>query len=576
MQFWRFNADENRLIFTTDTAVQPRAQLIPNPTRLVIDLPGTSFGQPLVNQAGEGAIREVRVGQFDAQTTRIVVELNEGYTIDPQQVRVRGATPTQWVVEIPDPQPLDESVAETDESSPLAMVTSGDTSPIVPGAATVLEGIRVTPDGIFVRTSGATPEIEVERNRRQEQVTIDFEDTALSSQLAQRELNLDSFGVNRIELSQEDESPPRARVTLDLADREVDLQATVSTFGGVVVIPQGGEPIQNRPPSSLQIPRTAAEPVQQPATIQSIELANGGTQLLIRADRPIETFTGGWDRATTDYQITIPNARLADQIADPRLGANSPLLRVRLRQEENDTVIISLQPAARAQIGEISQPSQQLLALPLQQSVPVTPTPPVYSPGNPVTLPTVPSTIPNSQVVIVIDPGHGGPDPGAVGIGGLREKDVVLPISRQVVQILQQQGMSVVMTRQDDRDLDLEPRVQIAERVNADIFISIHANAINLSRPDVNGIETYYYSDRGYRMAQIIHRNMVQLTGRPDRGVRRARFYVIRNTSMPAVLLETGFVTGGQDAPLLADPGFQSRMAQAIARGILEYVQQNF
>lgn len=574
LQFWRFNPDENRLIFTTDTVVQPRAQLIPNPTRLVIDLPGTTFNQPMVNQVVGGAIREVRVGQFDAQTTRIVIELNEGYTLDPQDVRVRGATPTQWVVQIPEPQLIAGSTAPEQPSTVPRPTASGPTEPSVPGAATVLEGVQLTPDGIFVRTSGASPTIDIDRDRRRRQLTIELENTALSSQLTEREIDLNSFGIDSLELIQSDDSPTTAQIRLTLDNRDVNVQATVSTLGGVVIVPQGaGVAIAqqpNRPPTSLSTrPSAPAPDPQQPTIIQSIELIEDGTQLLIRGDQPIESYTGGWDRATTDYQITIPNARLADPITGPQLASDSPLLRIRLR-EENDTVIISLQPAARAQLGTVIQPSRQLLALPLQQSAPVAP--PNYNPGGPIALPNPP----NGQLVIVIDPGHGGPDPGAVGIGGLREKDVVLPLSLQVAQLLQQQGIYVVMTRQDDRDLDLEPRVQIAERANADLFVSIHANAISLSRPDVNGIETYYYSDRGNRLAQFIHRSMIQATGRPDRGVRQARFYVIRNTSMPAVLLETGFVTGGQDARLLADSAFQRRMAEAIARGILEYVQATF
>ena len=104
LQSWRFSPSDNRLVFTTNGDVQPRAQLIANPERLVIDLPGTTVGRPMVSQPGSQGVREVRVGQFDAQTTRIVVELESGYTLDPQQVQVRGATPSQWSVQIPTPQ----------------------------------------------------------------------------------------------------------------------------------------------------------------------------------------------------------------------------------------------------------------------------------------------------------------------------------------------------------------------------------------------------------------------------------------------------------------------------------------
>lgn len=174
----------------------------------------------------------------------------------------------------------------------------------------------------------------------------------------------------------------------------------------------------------------------------------------------------------------------------------------------------------------------------------------------------------------MIDPGHGGRDPGAVGIGGLQEKNVILPISRRVAALLEQNGVQAVMTRSDDRFISLRGRTDMASRARANLFVSIHANAISLSRPDVNGVETYYYSS-GQRLAQTIHRSMLQSTGMRDRGVKRARFYVLRNTSMPAVLVEVGFVTGREDAPRLSDPRFRDQMAEAIARGILQYVQQN-
>ena len=148
---------------------------------------------------------------------------------------------------------------------------------------------------------------------------------------------------------------------------------------------------------------------------------------------------------------------------------------------------------------------------------------------------------PGAQVV-VIDPGHGGRDPGAVGIGGLREKDIVLSISKQVVDRLRKQGVNASLTRTGDQEVDLRPRVSIAEGRRAKVFVSIHANAISMSRPDINGLETFYYSS-GLRLARNIHNSILKRVSVGDRGVRRARFYVLRKTSMPAVLVETGFVT---------------------------------
>ncbi len=106
LQFWRFNANENRLVFVTNSRVQPRAQFLVNPSRLVIDLPGVTLGRPTIRQSFGSVFQEVRIGQADAQTTRIVIELGAGYTLDPQQVRFRGATASQWSVELPPLQRL--------------------------------------------------------------------------------------------------------------------------------------------------------------------------------------------------------------------------------------------------------------------------------------------------------------------------------------------------------------------------------------------------------------------------------------------------------------------------------------
>jgi N-acetylmuramoyl-L-alanine amidase len=175
----------------------------------------------------------------------------------------------------------------------------------------------------------------------------------------------------------------------------------------------------------------------------------------------------------------------------------------------------------------------------------------------------------------VIDPGHGGPDPGAVGIGGLRETDVVLDVSLQVASLLRARGVDVRMTRTSEIDVDLPPRVSLANRSAATALVSIHANALSMSRPDVNGIETFYFSDpRSGRLASYLQQQMMAVSpGTPNRGVRRGRFFVIRRSTMPSALVEMGFVTGQIDAPRLARADHRRRLALAIAAGILNYLK---
>ena len=179
-----------------------------------------------------------------------------------------------------------------------------------------------------------------------------------------------------------------------------------------------------------------------------------------------------------------------------------------------------------------------------------------------------------NKFFVVLDPGHGGPDPGAIGIGGLRESEVVLDVSKRIKNLLSEKGVNVRMTRTNEVDLDLPPRVSLANRTDADIFVSIHANASRGKRRDINGLETFYFSGwRGRLLARRIQKEILKASpGSPDRGVRQGRFYVIKNTRMPAVLVEVGFLTGKLDSRRLEKSFHRSKIAHAIAKGILQYL----
>jgi len=181
-----------------------------------------------------------------------------------------------------------------------------------------------------------------------------------------------------------------------------------------------------------------------------------------------------------------------------------------------------------------------------------------------------------NKFLVVIDPGHGGPDPGAIGIGGIRETDVVLEVSKIVKNLLSDKGVKVMLTRKNEVDLDLPPRVSFANNTDADIFVSIHANASRGKRRDINGLETFFYRGwRGRSLAKKIQKQILRVSpGSPDRGVKQGRFYVIKNTRMPAVLVEIGFLTGRLDARRLGKTTHRKRLAYAIAKGILEYLNK--
>lgn len=182
--------------------------------------------------------------------------------------------------------------------------------------------------------------------------------------------------------------------------------------------------------------------------------------------------------------------------------------------------------------------------------------------------------------IITIDPGHGGSDSGAVGPNGYTEKEGAFAISQKVASILNQSGAKVVMTRDSDVDVygpnasarnELQARVDVGNNANSDIFVSIHCNAF--VNPAANGTQTFYYgsSYQGQRLAQSIQEKMIEANGLRDRGISTCNFYVVKHSYMPAVLIETAFITNYDEEALLSDDEWQTTMAKAIAEGINEY-----
>ncbi len=217
-----------------------------------------------------------------------------------------------------------------------------------------------------------------------------------------------------------------------------------------------------------------------------------------------------------------------------------------------------------------------------------------------------------SARTIVIDPGHGGHDPGTMDKNGLREKDVVLDIARRVRKLLDEEGFEVIMTRDRDVFIPLEERTAIANSKKADLFVSIHVNAAR--NPHPRGTETYYLNlattpdaeevaarenavttrrigELESILQKVMNNNRIvesrELAGRVqnsmssklyssttderNRGVKTAPFYVLLGAQMPSVLVEVAYLTNRKDATLLGDATFRQRAAESIAKGIGVY-----
>jgi N-acetylmuramoyl-L-alanine amidase len=287
----------------------------------------------------------------------------------------------------------------------------------------------------------------------------------------------------------------------------------------------------------------------------------------------------------------------------PQLDESRRLVSARVRSlaVHGSDLVISLAPGTGL-LGSHELDDPPRLSLDLgparrQTAAPSTAIPPVRTTAHPV----------------VIDPGHGGRDVGAHSPSGLEEKDLVLSVARRIARILRARGVPVRLTREGDESRALTDRTSLANRLEARVFVSLHANASPFA--SARGAETYYMSledgatdehaaatarleNRGsgvadrkdgldlilWEMAQAevlndsaklaldVQRRLNALPQVPDRGVKQAPFVVLTGATMPAILVEVGFLTNPEEAARLADSSYQDQLARAVAEGILDYL----
>lgn len=173
--------------------------------------------------------------------------------------------------------------------------------------------------------------------------------------------------------------------------------------------------------------------------------------------------------------------------------------------------------------------------------------------------------------LVVLDPGHGGDDPGAV-VGEAMEKDINLTVALLVrEQLSEQEGVTVLMTRDQDIYPSLTDRAELANGEKADLYVSIHANTLE-NNDSFAGVFTFYHPDKpgDKRVADTIQAAVTASTGGIDRGIRSEDYAVLRETEMSAVLIEMGFMTSPDELGMLLDAEYQKLLAQGIAQGILD------
>ena len=169
---------------------------------------------------------------------------------------------------------------------------------------------------------------------------------------------------------------------------------------------------------------------------------------------------------------------------------------------------------------------------------------------------------------VVLDAGHGGSDYGAIR-EGINEKDITLDVTQRVASILKSKGYKVALTRSDDTFVSLQDRVEFSENEAPEIFVSIHVNSAVATEP--KGIETHYYHDYSNELAKTVHSHLMKEIDTKDRGLVKSKFYVINHTTVPAILVEMGFISNEEERAELISDKRKQKTAKAIAEGIIEY-----
>jgi len=180
-----------------------------------------------------------------------------------------------------------------------------------------------------------------------------------------------------------------------------------------------------------------------------------------------------------------------------------------------------------------------------------------------------PPTPPRPVGLVVLDPGHGGRDPGAIAWDGRLEKDVVLAVALELRGELLRRHVRVAMTRRDDRFIPLEERAEVANRLGADLFVSVHADSAHNARARGHTLYVARRADaRTVSAARELQRSLAGCAG-ASRGLRRANYRVLVRTTCPAMLVELGFLSNPQEARRLGTARYQRQLAGAMAEGIL-------
>ncbi len=429
--------------------------------------------------------------------------------------------------------------------------------------SSVVSGVSVQRSGgtlrLTVRASGPM-QTETRHMTNPERVVIDLRDAVF--RLPDQEMAVGEAGVARVRVAQFQTKPAITRIVLDLT-QEVEVRVAESATSFDMTMEVRPRPAGARSPSPLPPPPTGSDPGAPPTPRPSAPppVSSGGESLKIMQVRVEQT--NGATRVLVEG--TAAMQYVVRELVDPD----------RLVVDIMDAVFIPVKqevPVNSAMVENVraaqfqADPDIARVVVTLKRKTAYT----ITADAGGTALVIAVADAPLRGHVVVIDPGHGGKDPGAIGPTGLMEKHVTLDIGLRIRRLLVEDGVRVVMTRETDVYIDLADRTRIGRERGGTVFVSLHTNANTLAA--VNGSETYYLTPLSLSLAQMIQDELTRALGLPSRGIKTANFLVLRENALPSVLVEVAFISHPQEEARLREDAFRDRIAAAAARGITRFL----
>ena len=567
-----YDQASQRIVVFADGPLAPRAFNLADPDRWVVDFPNARYRGATVHiPAIPGSpITGIRVSQWNMGTVRMVFDLKEKASFPHDLVKISDqnyrlaflleGSKAAAKHEAAPARPAPPAKEATREPSP-APVTA---TKVGPGQVT---GFAIEGDRLVLRTTRQVVSVQKTQIEKSGRTLFDFNGMTLSPKLTKRTLTAPKLGIRQARLVQQKNS---VQLIVDAPGR--DKQWKDERHADHWALVPGGTP-------APKAPTYAQAPLEDGESGLSLKRVGKGWQLTLTAHGKVEYRMVGparQDRLVFDLiggavdlprdSLYVDNGLIARVSTVPQ---GSGVLRVTVELDQQVGFALRSTASERSVVIAMAPPGTPIPAGPPMAAATPAPKP----------APTPPPAIPKAldaaldredeRKRVTIDPGHGGEDPGGTGAHGTEEKDVTLSLALKLQKLMRDSGMEVQMTRTDDMQIQLRPRVAMGDDFESDVFISIHTNAI--ANPKINGIETYYFTPQSLPLARAVHRQLVSKLGRPDRGVRRNNFVVVKYNKMPACLVEIGYLTNPTEEKLLKSPAYQQKAAEAILAGVQDY-----